>query len=74
MGENVVATTFLNSLLFLALSLRHRKEANQTLFFFQEMLLACDVIAAMKDRCCSSADADVAKIDFMHFNPGTFPR
>jgi hypothetical protein len=25
------------------------------------------VIAAMKHRCCSSEDADVAKIDFMYF-------
>jgi hypothetical protein len=48
---------------------RDRKEANWTLFFSQEMLLAC-AIAAMKHRCCSSADADVAKIDFMRFNPG----
>jgi hypothetical protein len=30
-----------------------------------------NVIAAMKHWCCSSEDADVAKIYFMYFNPAT---
>jgi hypothetical protein len=42
---------------------------NTTLIFSHEILLA-NVIAATKHRCsCSSEDADVAKIDFMYFNP-----
>jgi hypothetical protein len=52
-----------------ALCPRDRKEAHVTLFFSLEILLA-NMIAAMKHRCCSSEDADVAKIDCLHFNPG----
>ena len=40
-----------------------------TLFFSHKILLANE-IAAMKHWCCYSKDADVAKIDFMYFNPG----
>jgi hypothetical protein len=64
---NVVAT-MLSNRTYLILCPRDRKEANMTLFFSHEILLA-NVIAAMKHRCCSSEDADVAKIDLMYFNP-----
>jgi hypothetical protein len=64
---NVVAT-ILSNRAYLILCPRDRKEPNTTLFFSHEILLA-NVIAATKHRCCSSEDADVAKIDFMYFNP-----
>ena len=50
---------------------RDRKEANATLFFSNETSLA-NVIGGMKHRRCSSEDANVAKIDFMCFNPEFF--
>jgi hypothetical protein len=62
--------TVLSNRDYLILCPQDRKEANTTLFFSHKILLA-NVNAAMKHRCCSSEDADVAKIDFMYFNPGS---
>jgi hypothetical protein len=64
---HVVATIWSNRQ-YLILCPRDRKEANTTLIFSHEVLLAI-LIAAMKHRCCTSEDANVAKIDFMYFNP-----
>jgi hypothetical protein len=50
------------------MSSRQERSEYDTLLFPRNIL--ANEIAAMKHRCCSSEDADVAKINFMYFNPG----